>query len=147
MDLRWLINVLFTSLSSSFSNLWLLLYKWPFVGGLFSGLLSSVFRSRSSFSSVHGFVPGLLSPAEGLHFWTRWLSSGLSDCTSQPYSDHFGSYLSLCLSKLQSIFPPFISCYLGHSLVVDRLWHKFPQALFVRVKRSLRNSLYFKGNA
>ena len=125
------------------SNFWHFFHKLPFLGGLFSGFLSSILRPTSKFSSVYGFVPGLLGPAEGHHFWSRWFSCYLTELpifSTPPITDR--NYLVKVLAKLQALFPPFISCYLGHSLCLDRLQDAFPNAVFIRVKRDpVRNAL------
>ena len=124
------------------SNLWHFCYKLPFLGGLLSGYLSSSINPSSKFQSNYGFVPGLLGPAEGLHFWQRWFSCTISEMQVQGCLNHDEQYFSLVLHKLQAIFPPFISCFLGHSLCIDRLSRAFPDAIFVRVRRDpLKNSL------
>lgn len=124
------------------SNLWLMLYKLPFIGGFVSGIFSSIYWHKSTFSSVHGFVPGVLAPAEGLPFWSHWFSCGLTDAPSGIAPDLDPHYLQATLGNLQLLFPHFVSCYLGHSLCVNRLRRCFPNAIFVRVKRNpVRNAL------
>ncbi|MGM0520219.1 MAG: hypothetical protein ACQERD_11335, partial [Campylobacterota bacterium] len=57
---------------TNFSNL---LYATPTLGFKLQNKLCQNYLS--SFSSSHGFVPGLCGEAEGLKFWQYWLNQGL----------------------------------------------------------------------
>lgn len=119
------------------SNIWNLLYQLPLLGGWLSFSFSK--RHRSDFHSEHGFVSGLGGPAEGLRFWHRWLDCGLSDADCKTVSlgtlKRRSDYLSKVLSVLTRSQGPFVTAYLGHSLVPDRIFKAFPGAVLIRLRR------------
>ena len=127
------------------SNLWNLLYQIPFIAGYFSS--KKALSHYSSFRSNKGFVGGIDGPAEGLKFWSYWLSCGLSDSDcriSKPNKlKKRYKYLQKCLIALTNINNSiFISSYLGHTLVPDRLNYAFPGAAMIRLRRSpIENAL------
>ncbi|MGM0564430.1 MAG: sulfotransferase [Pseudomonadota bacterium] len=119
------------------SNLWNLLYQLPLLGGWLSARRSR--RHQSTFQSQHGFVPGLDGPAEGLRFWRWWLDCGLSDesTRSMPAKvlQRRVGYLNRVLDTLTRHGRPFVSAYLGHVLVPDRLHKAFEGAALIRLQR------------
>lgn len=127
------------------SNLWNLLYQIPFIGGYFSS--KKAFSHYSSFKSNKGFVEGKDGPSEGLKFWSFWLNCGLrdSDCMIlKPNKLKKRSmYLQKSLIALSNLNNSiFVSSYLGHTLVPDRLSCAFPGAVMIRLKRSpIENAL------
>lgn len=126
---------------SNFSNL---LYQLPLIGGSLARLLNR--GHYSDFVSHHGFVAGLSGPAEGLAYWQWWLDSGLTDGTSHNLSPFVLQrrvcYLRRTLSWLTSRSEPFVTAYLGHALVPDRVAEAFPAAVFIRLRRDpLDNAL------
>lgn len=119
------------------SNAWNLLYQLPLIGGWLSSKLSE--RHESEFISQHGFVSGLDGPAEGLAFWSWWSGSGLSENSeSLVHSDNIekrASYLRKVIFLLGKQKKPFVSAYLGHSLVPDRVDDLFPGSVLIRLYR------------
>ncbi|MEP2591036.1 MAG: sulfotransferase [Marinobacter sp.] len=119
------------------SNIWNLLFQLPLFGGIVSKVLTR--RHCSEFLSQHGFVEGLDGPAEGLRFWEWWLGCGLSDesCRSMPADRKHRRvvYISKVLKVLTSQNCPFVSAYLGHTLVPDTLASSFPDAVYIRIRR------------
>lgn len=119
------------------SNSWNLLYQLPCLGGLFSRSFSST--HRSDFSSDQGFISGSDGPAEGLRFWKYWLGCGLSDneclTTETEMSRRRVGYIRSVLSGLTDNKKPFVSAYLGHTLIPDYLHKCFPEAVTIRLRR------------
>ncbi len=119
------------------SNFWHLLYQLPLLGGWFSSYLAR--KHHSDFQSKLGFVAGLDGPAEGLRFWRYWLDCGLSDkeCETQAARKQKSrrSYLLRVISVLSRRSGPFLTAYLGHTLVPDRVIKTFPGAVVVRLRR------------
>lgn len=120
------------------TNLGNLLFFVPFLGGLASrrGCAPHV----SDFRSRQGFVEGPCGPAEGLRFWSYWMGQGLSDADNRemaldPRLPGRVTYLQRALAALDARCTPFVSGYIGHSLVVEELARAFPAALFVRLTR------------
>lgn len=124
------------------SNLGNLLYQLPLLGGQLSKIKCK--GHNSSFTSSHGFVPGLCGPAEGLKYWSYWAGNHIDE-RLQGVGETFNireSYLVKCLKTLGSNKSPVLSGYLGHSLIVEKLQKVFRGAIFVRVKRDpLSNAL------
>lgn len=119
------------------SNLWNVFYQLPLLGGWLSARSAQAHRSK--FQSSHGFVTGIDGPAEGLRFWRWWLDCGLSDqeCETMPIEkrNKRASYLCRVLSVLSRTKSPFVTAYLGHALVPDRVHNAFPGAVMIRLKR------------
>lgn len=120
-----------------FSNLWNLFYQLPLLGGILSARFAS--RHWSNFRSQHGFVSGLDGPAEGLRFWRWWLDCGLSDQDCQNFSvakrQSRARYLARVLSVLTRRGRPFVTAYLGHALVPERVQEAFQGAVLIRLRR------------
>ncbi|MTJ02277.1 sulfotransferase [Idiomarina piscisalsi] len=119
------------------SNFWNLFYQLPLIGGWLSSKLAT--RHESDFTSQHGFVSGLGGPAEGLAFWSWWLGSGLSEEQKHVINperiEKRASYLRQVLTYLGKQNAPFVSAYLGHSLVPDRVDMLFPGSILIRLHR------------
>ncbi len=120
------------------SNVWNLLYQLPLLGGWLSSFFAR--RHRSNFQSRYGFVSGVDGPAEGLRFWQWWLDCGLSDrdCALMPDRKRRGrsGYLRKVLNVVtRGQGGPFVTAYLGHVLVPDRVHGGFPEALLIRLRR------------
>jgi len=119
------------------TNIWHSLYKIPYWGGLVSSFMVRRSRSEPNYSSSLGFVKGICGQAEGLHFWRYWMGAGLiesgNDSHLIPAADP--QYLVRSLGALQQSKGPFISAYLGHSLCISELYHLFPGAIFIRLRR------------
>ena len=119
------------------SNIWNLTYQLP----LFGGLLSRAFtrQHQSDFKSAHGFVPAIGGPAEGLRFWDWWLGTGLIDNACERISTKKQTrrteYLLQVLSVLTYRGRPFVTAYLGHTLVPDKVNKAFPGAVLIRLRR------------
>lgn len=124
---------------SYLTNIGHVFYKLPFFGGVFSIFLTSFFGRSSTFTSQEGFISGFNSPSEGLLFWNWWMNFGLEDCfkvnkvASKMKAKE--SYFINVIIKLSSLFSPFSSSYLGHTLDPDRLYSHFPNAIYVRLRR------------
>ncbi len=121
------------------TNLWNLLYATPVFGGMLSNVI--VKRHVSSFSSHHGFVPGLNGEAEGLRFWSHWSGQALDE---NPAGIKFNK-----LEKLKEIFQyigsdddPFIAGYLGHAFCIEALRTVFKKIIFVYLTRDLLSNAY-----
>lgn len=120
------------------SNIWNLFYQLPFMGGKLSR--GKALRHQSDFRSRHGFVSGIDGPAEGLRFWKWWMDCGLHDTDSFQLSSRtrrrrFG-YIRKVLGALTSKHEPFVTAYLGHSLMPDQLVTLFPEAVVIRLRRN-----------
>lgn len=126
------------------SNLWNLLYQLPYLGCYLSE--RHCLNYRSNFISNNGFVSGLDGPAEGLRFWSYWMCSGLNDESSVVRDaktfTRRSSYLRKIIARARESDPPFVSGYLGHSLIPDRLRMLFPDGIYIRLRRHpLSNAL------
>lgn len=119
------------------SNLWNLLYALPWSGGKLCARLCADYDS--DFHSSHGFVEGMCGPAEGLRFWSYWTGCGLDESQEKPGSPAINerrvAYLRNVFSSLTTPDRPFLSGYLGHVLIADRLREWFPEAVFLRLRR------------
>jgi len=119
------------------SNFWNTFYQLPLVAGWLSSKKAKL--HHSNFLSHHGFVDGFDGPAEGFRFWRWWLDCGLSDndCsnTSPALIKKRTQYLRKVFAFLSLKGGPFVTAYLGHSLLPDRVFRHFPGAIFVRLKR------------
>ncbi len=119
------------------SNLWNLLYQLPLIGGCLSKVISQNYKS--DFRSEHGFVSGLAGPAEGQKFWQWWLGAGLIDNGEYNIGSAVNKssldYIRKVLTRLTWKNEPFVSAYLGHTLVPDRLSEAFPEAAIIRLRR------------
>ncbi|WP_297812648.1 sulfotransferase [uncultured Methylophaga sp.] len=119
------------------SNVWNLLYQLPLLGGRISACYAA--KHRSGFQSSHGFVPGIDGPAEGMRFWQRWLGAELSDKNAERGSEkklqRRVAYLRHVIASLKPAGQPFVSTYIGHSLIPDRVHEAFPEAVLIRLRR------------
>ena len=120
------------------SNIWNLFFQLPLFGGLLSFYISRF--HKSDFLSNYGFVGGLDGPAEGMKFWQWWLDCGLrdEDCNILPPKLRLerSSYLrKVLISLYSSTNMPFVTAYLGHILLPDRVYNTFHEAVFIRLKR------------
>ncbi|NWO01546.1 MAG: sulfotransferase [Idiomarinaceae bacterium] len=119
------------------SNIWNLLYQLPILGGYLSSKRAS--HHKSDFTSQHGFVSGIDGPAEGMVFWSWWLGCDLSeDLKSTPSLKKMNKrakYLRKVVTFFGNRKAPFITAYLGHSLVPDRVDNAFPGSVFIRLHR------------
>jgi hypothetical protein len=119
------------------SNIWNLCYQLPLLGGWISSKITK--SHHSNFQSQHGFVSGLDGPAEGLRFWSWWLDCGLSDGECETLSKvkckKRSGYLNRVLTVLGKTNSPFLTAYLGHVLVPDRVKEAFPKCVLIRLKR------------
>lgn len=122
------------------SNLGHFLYQLPYFGNKISGTLSK--KYRSNFHSNEGYVSGLLGPAEGLHFWKKWMGADIIESKNIKATATEKSYIKHVLRNVSSTTKPFVTCYLGHVLTIDELKRDFPNALFIVLKRDkVANSL------
>lgn len=119
------------------SNLGHLLYQLPLVA-----LSLSRWRCddhEPGYVSNEGFVPGMCGPAEGLRFWSYWLSNGIDEREEQfaprRSYDRRRSYLRKAVISAGSAEAPLVTGYVGHALAVPRLRKAFPEAVFVRLNR------------
>ena len=81
---------------------------------------------------------GLDGPAEGLRFWSWWLDSHLTDRVHLPMSQGKRKRRLAYLREVFGILSrrrPFVTAYLGHTLVPDTLANAFPDAIFIRLRR------------
>jgi hypothetical protein len=120
------------------SNIWNLFYQLPLLGGWVSKIVNQ--NHKSDFRSEHGFVPGLAGPAEGLKFWQWWLGADLVEDSDHNEGSAVNKsrlhYIRRVFTRLtRSNNGPFVSAYLGHTLVPERLSDAFPEALIIRVRR------------
>ncbi|MGV2497804.1 sulfotransferase [Pelagerythrobacter aerophilus] len=118
------------------SNIWNVFYQLPLLGGAVSGRLAT--KHRSNFRSAHGFVAGVTGPAEGLRFWQWWLDSGLADDIGIESTEAQNArclYLRQTFSALERWWGPFVTTFLGHSLIPDRLRAAFPSSVIIRLRR------------
>lgn len=119
------------------SNSWNTFYQLPLIGGWLS--LKKAQYHHSNFMSRHGFVDGFDGPAEGLCFWRWWLDCGLTDkecaTVSPALLEKRTRYIRKVFAFLSFKGPPFVSAFLGHSLLPDRVFQFFPGAVLIRLKR------------
>jgi hypothetical protein len=116
------------------SNIWNLLYATPIIGGLITKLKSS--NHKSSFKSVHGFVPGLFGEAEGLIFWKYWLGQGMTQ-----HAENLNLFrLRKLKFKFEKLLEPnefLVFGYINHVFCIKELYKIFPNSLFIYLKRDL----------
>lgn len=119
------------------SNIGNLLYQLPLIGGILSNW--KCHHHLSDFSSQHGFVSGLCSPAEGLRYWNYWFNNSIDDRIlikkSQKKINHRMKYLTKVFAILGKKDKPFVTGYLGHVLKHQELREVFPSAIFIRLHR------------
>ncbi|WP_345972575.1 sulfotransferase [Sulfurimonas diazotrophicus] len=133
-------QVLTTALKNThLTNIWNLLYATPALGGVVSKLLCR--RHISSFSSTHGFVPGLCGEAEGLKFWSYWSGQTLQEDAGALKPEKLRE-LKGVLDMLASPDEPFITGYLGHAFSMEQMRAHFDRIVFVYVSRDLLSNAY-----
>ncbi|NVK42620.1 MAG: sulfotransferase [Oceanospirillaceae bacterium] len=119
------------------SNLWNLLYAIPFFGAVLSGRICKEYRSN--FKSDQGFVGGACGPAEGLQFWSYWLGNGIDDRNPPKISVHKLhnriNYIRKVFGVLSRPERPIVTGYIGHTLKLEELRSRFPNAVFVCLRR------------
>jgi len=121
--------------SNYLSNVGNLFYHLPYI----SNALNCK-KYFSDFSSEHGFISGLNSPAEGLKFWSYWLGNHIDERkVISGFNQNRLDYLIKVVSALSGPSRPFITGYLGHILNVNYLETIFPEAIFVRLHRNKIN--------
>jgi len=131
------INAFEVTYLSNFSHF---LYQLPFLGNKISSILSK--RYQSNFHSDEGYVSGFLGPAEGLHFWKKWMGADIIQSNNIKVTARDTDYIKNVLTSITSVKKPFITCYLGHLLKIEELKRDFPNALFIMLKRDeVENSL------
>jgi len=135
-------NRFFFNYLTNFSHFF---FKLFFFSSLISYFLVNTFGKPSSFRSSNGFVSGLLGQAEGLVFWRYWMNFGLVEqelIDSSVLPNRFNYFLSVLHALRSFTGTPFLSAYLGHILCFPLLSELFPDALFIRLRRSpLLNAL------
>ncbi|GIU52069.1 sulfotransferase [Shewanella sp. KT0246] len=119
------------------SNIWILFYQLPLLGGLLSSLLT--LKHKSNFESQHGLVSGVDGPAEGLDFWSYWFDFSLEDkdytLGKSAHIDKRTSYINSVLLSLTNNSTPFLTAFLGHTLYPTEVCNHFPKAAFIRLRR------------
>lgn len=113
------------------SNFYHLFHKIPLISSLLNYKLCA--RYSSDFTSNEGFTNGISGPAEGYNFWKYWTGTDIIESKNDII---VRSKLHHLKSALSFKSRPFVTCYLGHSLDVNKLVNNFPNAIFVRVKRN-----------
>lgn len=119
------------------SNIWLLLFQLPWLGGKVSAYLTKNYFS--DFKSQHGLTEGIIGPAEGLDFWRYWAGFDLCEQSKERDLNYDISirrdYLSSVLESVSDSQRPFLTAYLGHTLDPVRLMRMFPNAKYIRLRR------------
>jgi len=100
---------------------------------------------ESDFSSEYGVGQGLLSPSECNKLWARWFPTFESHrCHYAPYDYLSASAIheiQRIVASLEHIFgAPFISKCINHSVRVGSLSRVFPNAIYIRVIRSFKET-------
>ena len=122
------------------TNIWNLLYSTPVLGSVISEKICK--HKTASYTSKHGFVPGLCGEAEGLRFWEYWTGQGLEQ-KPQHWKQRKTSKLSKLIGKLYNTYEkPFLSGYLAHAFCIKLLRQHFPGAIFLHVTRDLLSNAY-----
>lgn len=93
---------------------------------------SSKFKSKNNFQSAGGFVPGLYGPAEGLPIYSFWLGNTLDKRT---IVSEIGKRDEKFAEIVSGFNLPFVSGYLGHVLIIEKLKKLFPRSIFIHLSR------------
>ena len=115
------------------SNLGNAIYQFPLWSAHLMRLSGKEYNS--DFQSAHGFVSGLLGPAEGLKFWSYWLCAELDEQAPLSRSSKNLSYLQRVFSEITTPERPYLTGYLGHLFCWECLKDLFPEAVFIRLYR------------
>lgn len=117
------------------SNVGNALYKLPAISTAF--MTSKSFGRKSDFVSNLGFSNGIFGPSEGQLFWEKWTASYLQENahSSEAFNSPELDYFERVLAYLESNGKTLCSGYVGHVLYRKKLSDRFPNAIFVRLKR------------
>ena len=123
------------------TNIWNLLYATPFIGASVSEKLIAR-KSVSTFSSNHGFVPGLTGEAEGLKFWKYWMGQTLEEEQQKIKINKLRKLANIIYRLGYKYDKSFITGYLGHVFSVNELREAFNHVIFIHLTRDLLSNAY-----